>query len=51
MYLIESIENHYIIKEYNFVFQMQWKMREEDGQADEGRGWEDGWGKTGGRRG
>ena len=65
MYLIESIENHHIIKEYNFVFQMQWRTRKEDGQADkgrwagrpgkrtgdEGRGWAGGQGKTGRRRG
>ena len=43
MYLIESIENHHIIKEYNFVFQMQWRMREERGQV--GR-----WGKRRGRQ-
>ena len=41
MYLIELIDNHHIIKEYNFVFQMQWRMREEDGQVDGGRGWAD----------
>ena len=36
---LRFVENHHIIKEYNFIFQMQWRMREEDGQADEGRGW------------